>query len=387
MSLVYALLQEQEPEQEPEQPEELQQEAAKEKEKEDRESAASAGLQQIQKMQQMMQPRGSSQRSPITPREPEPEPEPEPEFGATTQFEPEPEPEPEPEFEEPQQAATQRRSIMGLMSSPAPAPATARTPTPTAASAAGIEVRSWHDWSPAEVSSWLCASGLQKYAGSFEEQAVDGMMLEFLDGDALSELGVKSGLDRARLLGARGRLPVRKDKDDEAEELVRQLQQAREAEAAAVARAAETAEQAADSSAALGQFMQEQYAQYGDEQQQLASDHNASAQLAGGDPSGFWNQGQQQIGAGVGLHGDDDSQYYQQGDGLTVNVDDNGEEHGDLDDSAIALPDVSNLTDADLSVSQKLRGCWLLLPRQALCDSGRLYLIPCLYPPHLSCLC
>jgi hypothetical protein len=72
---------------------------------------------------------------------------------------------------------------------------------------------------------------------------------------------------------------------------------------------------------------------------------------------------------------------------LTVNVDDNDEEHGDLDQSAIALPDVSNLTDADLSVSQKLRGCRLLLPRQALCDSGRLCLIPCLYPPHLSCLC
>eukprot|EP01046_Picozoa_sp_COSAG06_P037837 COSAG06_NODE_4310_length_4372_cov_6.521179_4_plen_280_part_01 len=280
---MYGLLQEQELEQEPEQPEELQKDADTEKEKEDRESAASAGLQQIQKMQQMMQPRGSNQRSPMTPREPEPEPEPEPEFGATTQFEPEP----EPVFEEPQQAAPQRRSIMGLMSSPAPAPTTARTP------AAGIEAGCWKDWSPVEVASWLCSSGLQKYASSFEEQAVDGMMLEFLDGDALSELGVKSGLDRARLLGARGRLPVRKEKDEEAQELARQLQQAREAEAAAVARAAETAEQAADSSAALGQFMQEQYAQYGNEQQQLAADQNASVQLAGGDPSGFWNQGQQ----------------------------------------------------------------------------------------------
>ena len=82
------------------------------------------------------------------------------------------------------------------------------------------------------------------------------MMLEFLDTDALNELGVNSGLDRARLLGARGRLPgvggansspgqaVETPVTPKEEELARKLQVAREAEAAAVARAAEAAEQA-----------------------------------------------------------------------------------------------------------------------------------------------
>ena len=134
------------------------------------------------------------------------------------------------------------------------------------------------------------------------------MMLEFLDSDALTELGVNSGLDRARLLGARSRLPgvggasrspaqvVRTPATAKEEELAQQLQLAREAEAAAVLRAAEAAEQAAESSAALHSFIQEQFTSTAE----LNGPASSSA-----DPSGFWTQGQHQANAssrGIAQH-------------------------------------------------------------------------------------
>eukprot|EP01043_Picozoa_sp_COSAG02_P012741 COSAG02_NODE_498_length_21087_cov_33.272394_9_plen_211_part_00 len=134
-------------------------------------------------------------------------------------------------------------------------------------------------------------------------QAVDGMMLKFLDSDALTELGMNSGLDRARLLGARSRLPgvggasgspaqaVGTAATAKEEELAQQLQLAREAEAAAVLRAAEAAEQAAESSAALHSFIQEQFPSSGEHK--IPGSSNA-------DPSGFWTQGQQQANASGG---------------------------------------------------------------------------------------
>lgn len=119
------------------------------------------------------------------------------------------------------------------------------------------------------------------------------MVLEFLDTSALAELGVDSGLDRARLLGIRSRLPGAGGPSittaqaigptQKEEELAEKLQMAREAEAAALMRAAEAAEQAAESSAALQNYLTE-----------------LRGQDSGPDPHGFWRQGQEGLMAAKG---------------------------------------------------------------------------------------
>ena len=67
------------------------------------------------------------------------------------------------------------------------------------------EQEHWRGWSVDEVAGWLCECGQAKHAAAFAAAAVDGPLLELLDGSALEELGVGSGLDRARLLTARVR--------------------------------------------------------------------------------------------------------------------------------------------------------------------------------------
>ena len=135
-------------------------------------------------------------------------------------------------------------------------------------------------------------------------QAVDGTMLEFLDADALTELGVHSGLDRARLLGATARLPgaraarfsaqgVEVPSTPKEEELARELQLARQAEAAALSRAAEAADQAAESSAALHSFIQEQFTSPMQYTVAAAGSATAHGQASGADPTDFWAEGHQ----------------------------------------------------------------------------------------------
>lgn len=133
-------------------------------------------------------------------------------------------------------------------------------------------------------------------------QAVDGAMLEFLDVDALTELGVYSGLDRARLLGAAAKLPgaratrfcaqgVETPSTLKENELARELQLARQAESAALVQAAEAAEQVPESSAALHSFTQEQYTSPMQYTVAVAGNAAAHRQASGADPTGFWTQG------------------------------------------------------------------------------------------------
>ena len=177
----------------------------------------------------------------------------------------------------------EKRSIASLMASPAPS-LPSPNPAATAAPAGGDE--QWREWSPEEVGAWLSRSKLHKYAAAFVDQEISGELLKFLDGEALAELGVGSGLDRARLQGARSKLPAVATAHEQ--ELERQLRAALEKEAAAVARAGDAAEAAADTSEALSNFLEEQCT--------TPSPSNGSLQDNGrgapADPSGFWAVGQ-----------------------------------------------------------------------------------------------
>eukprot|EP00118_Oscarella_pearsei_P023946 m.294339 g.294339 ORF g.294339 m.294339 type:complete len:5643 (+) comp40744_c0_seq7:98-17026(+) len=65
---------------------------------------------------------------------------------------------------------------------------------------ATVELGDLSGMSVDDVSFWLADIGFGKYAENFKEEAVDGGTLQELDQDGLKEVGIKSGLDRAKIL-------------------------------------------------------------------------------------------------------------------------------------------------------------------------------------------
>ena len=55
-------------------------------------------------------------------------------------------------------------------------------------------------WSPNNVANFLRRIGLGNYASKFQDEEVDGSTLLMASKDAFEELGVKSALDRVRIM-------------------------------------------------------------------------------------------------------------------------------------------------------------------------------------------